>query len=441
MVTHLTASSIASLITDPSARGIAAGLAVGIRSGRLASGARLPTVRSVAFALHVGPTTVASAWAILKQRRLIRADRRSATFVCDSPALPGARLQDGPSDTFGLDLRTPEPDPDVLPDLAGAMAEALATNAREPSRGQLEWHLAEQLRSTWPFEPGLMTPTHGGRDAVANALRVLVHPGQRVMVTSACDPALLDIVEDREGIPVPVRCDDQGPRPEAVREALRLEPTVLLLQPRMACPGGHSLTTKRAQELYGALAGSDCLVVEDDRTPALAATPAVSLGSLMPERTVLSRSWNTSHGRLLGVGVLAGAGHVIAQVRARQHLVGGYPSQMAQRTLALLLADRSSQQMVATATDVYAERRSELCAALRRRGVSVSGAGLTVWVPVTSADRAYASLGARGIGVAHGSRFTLGDDAPDHVSVAVTPPHERQDEIAAALTASLRSTT
>lgn len=435
MVAHLTATSIAGLITDPSARGIAAEMAVCIRSGQLASGARLPTVRSLAFALQVGPTTVASAWSILKNRRLIRADRRSAAFVCDASALSDGRLRYAAAGTHALDLTTPEPDPDVLPDVDGAMSEVLAMAGRELARGGLDRHLAEQVRPAWPFAPELMTPTHGGREAIAHALRVLVHPGQRVAVESACDPALLDILEDLSAIPVAVACDDEGPLPESLAAALRLEPVAVLVQPRTATPRGQSLTAPRAEELSRVLVDSDCLVVEDDRTPALAKTPAVSLGFLMPERTVLARSWNTSHGPSLRVGMLAGAERVVAQVLARQRLVGGLPTSIAQRTLAVLLADRRSQHVVDLAAEVYAERRTELIDALRRRGIEVVGRGLSAWVPVGSADRAHALLGARGVGVAHGSWFTVGGAEEDHVSIAVTTPHDRHDELARILTA------
>ncbi|MFD0783535.1 GntR family transcriptional regulator, partial [Micromonospora azadirachtae] len=68
---RLHASALALMFTDRSARGIADRLGDLIHSGEIAQGLRLPTVRALAAALHVGPTTIASAWAQLRQRGLI----------------------------------------------------------------------------------------------------------------------------------------------------------------------------------------------------------------------------------------------------------------------------------------------------------------------------------------------------------------------------------
>ncbi|WP_265447304.1 GntR family transcriptional regulator [Flexivirga meconopsidis] len=59
-------------------------VSAGIDSGRLAAGARLPSVRGLAAELHVAPGTVAKAYTQLEQAGLIETAGRSGTRVAAS---------------------------------------------------------------------------------------------------------------------------------------------------------------------------------------------------------------------------------------------------------------------------------------------------------------------------------------------------------------------
>jgi len=64
-------------IRGDSASTIAASVEAAIREGRLAAGAPLPTVRELARALRLSPTTVAAAYRWLRVRGLVHAQGRS----------------------------------------------------------------------------------------------------------------------------------------------------------------------------------------------------------------------------------------------------------------------------------------------------------------------------------------------------------------------------
>ncbi|MGH2950294.1 MAG: GntR family transcriptional regulator, partial [Solirubrobacteraceae bacterium] len=66
---------------------IAASAEAAIAAGRLAPGERLPSVRRLAAALEVSPTTVAAALADLRRRGLVTSRPRSGTRVADRPPL------------------------------------------------------------------------------------------------------------------------------------------------------------------------------------------------------------------------------------------------------------------------------------------------------------------------------------------------------------------
>lgn len=64
-------------------------IVVGIASGELRPGERLPTIRALADESGVNMMTVNKAYAILKQEGYISADRRGGTVVLGPPGKPG----------------------------------------------------------------------------------------------------------------------------------------------------------------------------------------------------------------------------------------------------------------------------------------------------------------------------------------------------------------
>ncbi|WP_426244604.1 PLP-dependent aminotransferase family protein [Nocardioides sp. LHG3406-4] len=435
MVAQLSASALAPRITDVSARGIADQLAYLIRTGQISRGTRLPPVRALAAALHVGPTTVATAWSRLKALHLVYSESRSGTFVLDQCALTGRRRAALEAAVSVLDLSNAHPDPELLPDLTEPFAEALSrVDSGSYPDDFTEPLLLKELRSSWPFEAAGFTATLGGHDAISRIADTVLQPHDRVVVEQVGAPSLLDIIDAHASLPVFVPCDDEGPIPEHLAEAMKTRPAMVLLQPRMASPNGHALTRQRMGALAEVLAEHDCLVVEDDAMPELARTPAVSLGEVLPERTVLVRSWNKSHGPQLRVGAMGGAGHVVARVRAAQQLTGSWPSAVSQRALALMLTDDATQRLTRRARGIYADRRKDLVTALGRVGLHTTGvAGLSVWVEADEGPRAVSLLGQRGIGIAPGRLFAPHEHGRGHVRVATTLAHHRHDEIAEVL--------
>ncbi|MBE1489454.1 GntR family transcriptional regulator [Plantactinospora soyae] len=438
---RLHARALALMLTDQSARGIADRLGHLIYSGELAQGLHLPTVRALAAALHVGPTTIASAWAQLRQRGLIHCDRRHGSVIRGPGRLAGRRYASLPlRSAVRLDLSTALPDPALLPDLAVPMAEAVSgTHWRSYPDDAMDVHLAAVLHGTWPFEAEDFVVTSGAHDAVHRVADVVLHPHDRVLVEEVAAASLLDIVEDHQAQATPIRCDDEGPLPEALEPALASQPRMLLLQSRMASPHGHALSRRRARALVPMLAASDVVIVEQDTAHELAPTPDVSLGEFLPEQTLLVRSWNKSHGPHLRVGALAGIRRVVARVRARQKSTGSWPSVLTQRALAQMLTDPQTQETIRLARCCYRQRRHRMVRALHDHGLAPTGvAGLSVWVHVHNAGTAIRSLAGDGIGIASGAPFVTHGDGRSHVRIGTTLPHDQHAHIARTLGAAHR---
>ncbi|MDD6887580.1 MAG: GntR family transcriptional regulator [bacterium] len=63
-------------------------IVIGIASGALRGGERLPTIRALAEESGVNMMTVSKAYQLLRQEGYIRADRRSGTIVCAGEGRP-----------------------------------------------------------------------------------------------------------------------------------------------------------------------------------------------------------------------------------------------------------------------------------------------------------------------------------------------------------------
>lgn len=418
----MSAARLAAGVAEPSARGIADHVARLIRQGTLRDGTRLPTVRATAAALHVGATTVATAWTLLRHERLVRSDGRNGTFVhdlslasADRPDVPHAH--DRP---VRIDLATSAYDVDLVPDPGphlAAAAERLAWRHSETS--DVDDDLARVAYDSWPFVPDGLAVAWGFADALAQLAALVVHPGDRVVVEEACSPETRAVLSAVRAQVLHVSCDSAGMVPDALAAALAARPVMVVSQPRMADPLAHHLTEDRAHALASVLAEREVLVVEEDSAAGLATETAASVGRWLPEQTVLVRGYQRSHGPTVRMALVGGASAVVERLRARQNITGSFPPAMAQRTLALMLGDPAVQAMVAQARWRYAHRWHTLARALRRRGLAVPGVeGLALWVRVPDAHATVRRLAHAGIRARAGTDVAGPTVGPRHLRLA-----------------------
>src|SRR4051794_3488355 len=241
------------MLTGSTATEIAASIEGAVASGALSPGARLPAVRALAASLAVSPTTVAAALAELRRRGVVVSRPRSGTRVSERPPVRPART---PAVATGVrDLALGNPDPALLPDLAGALRELLADDARgaAPLHGGSSSVAspppasppAGATRGSWqrlygdpPVDPGLaavaaaalvadgipaqrLTVVNGALDGIERVLAAQLSPGDVVAVEDPGWPGVLDLVRALGLRLAPVAVDERGMRPEALEVALR----------------------------------------------------------------------------------------------------------------------------------------------------------------------------------------------------------------------------
>ncbi|MCO6007973.1 aminotransferase class I/II-fold pyridoxal phosphate-dependent enzyme [Actinoallomurus purpureus] len=413
---------LADYIGDRSARGIASAVTDLIRRGEVPAGTRLPTVRGLATELGVSPATVADAWSTLRRHRVISAQRRRGTIVVGPPSVPHPVRYERIGHFGGhlsVDLAIAAPDPALLPPLEKALAAAAhAERLNDYARETITPRLRRAVEPTWPFPAEAWLVAGGGYEGVQLACQTAALPGDRIAVEDPTGARLLDIFEALGAEVIPVACDEGGPIPAALAEALATNPAAFVYQPRAHTPCGHSLTRERAAELAALLAPTSTLTVEDDGLGEASATPAVSIGEHLPGQTVLIRSYSKSHGPDLRIAVLGGAEETIERVRVLRSYGTGWTSRILQDALAHLLEDADARAAVDHARTVYTQRRERMAEALAAQGVVTRNSdGLMLWVPVADESAALVTLAAHGVAAAPGSRYQVRPSAP-HIRIA-----------------------
>ncbi len=426
-----TLDRVVAAVDSTSPAGIAAAISRLIRSGALTSGERLPTVRELAKALGVSPSTISEAWQALGSVGAVQARGRAGTFVSEVPEPSTPRrfvgISAGPGDQ-GLDLSTGTPCPDLLPSLRDALqrvtegTEQWTTTYLDPSvLPELEAHLT----ASWPFTPESLTVVDGALDALARIVDLRVHLGDRVVVEDPGFPPLLDMLDRAGAELLPVSMDDEGIVVADLVQALGSEPVAVFLQPRAQNPTGTSMSIERAAALADVLQGSHVIVVEDDHSGDIATGEDVSLGVHLPAQVVHIRSYSKSHGPDLRIAAVGGTADVIEPLRAGRLLGPAWTSRLLQAVLLELLTDPTAIGQVTRARAAYAMRGLAVRAGLAREGVhATTGDGINVWVEVGDERAALLSLAAQGIKVAPGAPFQVEPGDTDHIRVTTGLLHE-----------------
>lgn len=411
-------------------RAIAPSIARLIEEGTLPAGTRLPTVRGLARLAKVSPGTMAAAWDRLRLDGFIETRGRGGTFVGDMKTRRGRRPAQFEG-WRGIDLANGGADPSLQPSLETALLRGLQTDRLHfQEREYITDALRAAVAPTWPFKPDAWTTAGDGTEAILLAIQAVAEAGRPLAIEEPTSPRLVDVLERLEVSAVPVACDAEGPIPESLERALQQRPTAFIYQPRGHLPLGHTVRSARRNALVALLKNhSDVAIVEDDAIGPLSSTNLSSIGSLLPERTLLVRTYCRAYGIDLRTSVIAGSTELVSRFRkARSHGLGT-TSRILQGALAHLLGSGEADELIARARQRYAARRTALIGALRKRGFDIRGSeGLAIWVPVPDEAATIVNLASFGVSAGAGSSCYFARPERDHIRIAISrlPDDERR---------------
>jgi DNA-binding transcriptional MocR family regulator len=423
-------------ITGRTASAIAASAEKAVTDGRLAPGALLPPVRTLAQALGVSAATAGAAYRTLRVRGLVAGEGRRGTRVVLRP--PVLVRRPPPVAAKSRDLAEGNPDPALLPDLAPVLRRVRSRSGLygEPNplpalRGIAERQLA---RDGIPAEA--LTIVGGAMDGVERVLLAHLRPGDRVAVEDPGYAGVLDLMGALGLVPEPVAMDDSGVRPEVLAAALASGVRAVILTPRAQNPTGAAFDDDRARALRAVLdRHRDVLLVEDDHAGPVAGAPALTLVGSRLSRWAVVRSVSKSLGPDLRVAILAGDPTTISRVEGRQALGAGWVSHILQGIVAALWSAPATERLMRSAAATYTRRRRALLDALAAEGLHAQGrSGLNVWVPVREEAATMAAMAAAGWSVRAGEPYRI--ESPPAVRITVSTLDEKDaPRVAAALAA------
>lgn len=380
-----------------------------IRSGALPVGSKLPSVRGLAEELGVSPTSISNVWNSLKKSGLVESAGRNGVWVSGNDPSPRPKRFESVGN-FGkkakIDLTYSGPDPALLPSLEQALVSACQTpNLHSYRREAITEELNLAVEGSWPYAAEAFVASDGGFDGLQAVLSALVQPGTYMAVEEPTTARLLDILDNLGIRVIPVACDEQGPKPDSLQQAMERKLSGFLFQPRSHSVLGISLSAQRMDELTPLLESLP-LIIEDDGLGPISESPDISFGERFPDKVVHIRSYSKSLGPDLRLAVMSTTAQNAQAIQAYRNFGASWTSRILQNAAAYLLRAPDYPDYVTRVRREYANRRRLLTDALDERGITYSGhEGLSVWIPVPSERYALVTLAVHGFAVFHGSRF------------------------------------
>ncbi|KAA2264896.1 PLP-dependent aminotransferase family protein [Solihabitans fulvus] len=408
------------------ARQGAADLAAAIRmlvlDGQLPAGTRLPAEREMAESLPVSRTTVTAALEQLRTDGLI-ASRRGAGSWITLPGRAGMTLPDGPAEGQGMiDLARA-----AQPAIPGLLAAVDAVRPRLPEEfaklgyyehglPDLRERVAERYTARGlPTSPDQILITNGGHHAFVLALRLLVGPGDRVLVEQPTYPNALDAIRAVSAIPVPVPLNrddwDLGGIEAALRQAA---PRLAYLIVDFHNPTGLRLDAAGRERLGALLRRSRTPVVIDealveidlDGDPLDGPPP---MAAFAEDLVISIGSTSKSHWGGLRVGWVRASPELLNRLMSTRTAVDLGSPVFEQLVLAELMRDpepalRQRRAELAVQRDVMIESLREHCP---QWTVRRPAGGLCVWCELDAPVSTRIAVVAQnhGLRLAPGSRF------------------------------------
>lgn len=456
----------------PLYRQIVAQVIARIEDGTLAVGTLLPPERKLADRLAVNRTTVVAAYRDLVATGMVEARVGRGTWVSDammdganlpqplawqtllSPA--AERLRDpamrdmlaaiGQPGTIGFGAGAPAPEFFPVDRFRRAMGEALdAHGAALFIYGAVQgWPPLREALAEWMGRGGIHTSAervvvlHGSQQGLDLVARVLLEPGDAVVVESPTYLGALQVFRGAGARLLPVALDRDGMRIDLLEQVLaRHRPKFIYTLPTYQNPAGVTMPLARRHALLALAARHGVPIVEDDPYGELSYgdDPPPRLAALDRRGLVIYLS---TMSKLflpgLRLGWMAAPPPVAEAVTMARQNMDVHPNSAMQHVLHTFLTRGWLLEHVAALRPAYRARRDAMLAALDRMAPagmtwSEPAGGYFIWcrLPGGMRARALAVEAAReGVSFVSGDAFSPSGDARDAIRLNFTGATEEE---------------
>ncbi len=418
-----------------------------VASHALASGDRLPSIRSFAVTMGVAPSTVVEAYDRLAAEGLVRARRGSGFYVTGAGLPPMSLAEAGPSrdravDPFWVSRQSLDADETVMKPGCGwlpadfmpniALRRGLRTLARtdDPvlsyygtTRGSptlrrlLLRRFAEEGIEALPEQ---LLLTASGTQAIDLICRFLLKPGDTVLIDDPCYFNFQALLRAHQVRIVGVPYTPSGPNVSLFESVLATErPRLYITNSALHNPTGATLSPQTAYKLLSAAAAHDLTIVEDDIFADLEPEPSPRLAVLDGlDRVIRIGSFSKTLSASIRCGYIAARADWIEGLADLQVATNfGGPSPVAAELIANVLVGGSYRKHMEELRLRLARGRRQVATRLQSLGIKpwlMPRGGFYLWCRLPdeqdSADVARAAV-EENVVLAPGNVFSLSQTA------------------------------
>ena len=345
-----------------------------IDTGALASGAKLPPQRDLAYDIGATVGTVGRAYALLRERGLVSGEVGRGTYVLPRAASAdthskadahrfGTRFLDAPDGKLRLDsTAAPEVGQSAIIEgiLAGILRDHQSAVARYTRQFEPQWFEAGSrwlARNDFRPTPDTIVPTLGVHAGVIATIAALTAPGDQIVFEH------LSYAQISRGSaligrrPVLVRSDQDGIDPADFESVCaQKHPAAAFLMPTTHNPTVVTMPRGRREDIVRIARAHNVLLIEDDLYGHLSDDPNPLLAELAPERTITLGGLSKSAAAGVRGGWLSCPPAFCHRIRVAHRLAGG--------GMAFLLAEIAARLVL---SGQAAELRSRCIAEINAR--------------------------------------------------------------------------
>ena len=427
-------------LTQPRYEDLAARIRMLLVDGRLAASTRLPSERSLADTLGLSRTTVAAAYARLRDAGFVEARRGSGHVTAADASLPSTMVATPiPDGLIGFTFAACPAPPEVAAAYAraGERIGSLLTGSGYLPEGlpELRARIADRYATRGlPTGPDQIVVTSGAVAALNAVLRTLLSTGDRVLCESPTYPGAVDATQRAGGRLVPLPLVDGG------WDLTRLEMVVRQSAPRLAylmpdyqnptgalMRGADRAASAQLLRRYGVTPVIDETMAElrlagpDEAPYAAYSSEAITIGSASKAYWGgLRIGWIRAPRDLVRPlieqrAILDLASPVFEQLALAEVLQDPEPVLAGQRQRLLVQRDR----LVAAVTERFPRWR-----------LPIPSGGLVLWaeLPAEASTRLAMAAERHGLLLTPGPRFFVGGGGERHLRLPYTHPADLADQ-------------
>ncbi|UFZ02522.1 PLP-dependent aminotransferase family protein [Bradyrhizobium ontarionense] len=387
----------------------------------LAPGQRLPSIRAFAATMDVSPATVVEAYDRLAAEGVIRARRGSGFYVADMALPPLALVAGEPRrpravDPFWVSRQSLDADEGTLMPGCGwlpadwmpqdALRRAVRAVARSSGPALTDYSTARGSGALRRVLQGRLAGlgidafseqivlTSSGTQAIDLMCRMLLRPGDTVLVDDPCYFNFLALLRAHQARIVSVPMTPSGPDIAQFETVLAAErPRLYITNSGLHNPTGATLSLQAAHRLLNAAAAHDMLIIEDDIYGDFEPEPSPRLAALDGlQRVILIGSFSKTLSASVRCGYIAARPDWIEPLIDLQIATGfGGPGQFAAETLAQVLTGGSYRKHIEELRARLSRARPRVAARLQRLGVTpwlMPRGGFHLWCTLPEGCRA-----------------------------------------------------